>query len=143
MKQNANSRRLAQIARSALASILMFELADPRLEMVSISACEVSVDRAICHVYVVSSADSYDAVLEGLTSAKGRIRTLLGKRLGWRVTPELFFHIDRSADEAERIMKALQQVPENIHIEKDEYGYPVDKQDENLRHERSCSEHSI
>lgn len=125
MKQNANSRRLAQMARSALSSILMFELADPRLDMVTISACEVSVDRAVCHVYVVASPDSYDSVLEGLNAAKGRIRSLLGQQLSWRVTPELFFHIDRSADEAERIMKALQQVPESIHIEKDESGYPL------------------
>ena len=35
--------------------------------------------------------------------AKGRIRSLVGKSLGWRVTPELRFFIDPSVDAAERI----------------------------------------
>ena len=32
MKQNANSRRSGQIAREKLASILLFEVADPDLD---------------------------------------------------------------------------------------------------------------
>ena len=41
--------------------------------------------------------------MEGLEAAKGRIRSLVGKSLGWRVTPELRFFIDPSVDAAERI----------------------------------------
>lgn len=130
MKQHANSRRLAEAAREKIASILMFEVSDPRLDLITVTACEVSVDRSVCHVYVVADAHRYDEVLAGLESAKGRIRSLLGKALGWRVTPELFFHIDRSADEAQRIAQALQQVPESIKVPKDEFGYPLEQADE-------------
>lgn len=126
MKQNQSTRRLNEQAREKIASILMFEVSDPRLAMITVTGCEVSVDRAVCHVYVTSEPERYDDVLAGLESAKGRIRTLLGKNLKWRVTPELIFHIDRSADEAERISRALQDVPATLHIEKDEEGYPIE-----------------
>jgi len=60
-----------------------------------------------------------------LAGAKGRIRGLLARSLDWRVTPELDFRIDRSTDEAERITRALENVPATLAIEKDEDGYPI------------------
>ena len=42
-----------------------------------------------------------------------------------RVTPELDFRIDRSTDEAERITRALENVPATLAIEKDEDGYSL------------------
>ena len=53
------------------------------------------------------------------------MRSLLARTLDWRVTPELDFRIDRSTDEAERIARALENVPETLAVEKDEEGYPV------------------
>ena len=61
----------------------------------------------------------------GLERAKGRIRSLLGHALGWRVTPELAFQIDTTTDEAERISRALENVPPTLGVEKDENGYPI------------------
>ena len=51
--------------------------------------------------------------------------SLLARSLDWRVTPELDFRIDRSTDEAERITRALENVPATLAIEKDEDGYPI------------------
>lgn len=130
MKQNANSRRLGQLAREKIAHILLFEISDPRLEMVTVTSCEVSVDRSVCHVYVTAHAHRYAEVLSALQGAKGRIRSLLGQSLSWRVTPELFFHIDQSADEAERIARALKDVPQSLSVEKDEFGYPLNQNKE-------------
>ena len=129
MKQNSNTRRLNEVAREEIASIVMFEISDPRLDMITITATEVSVDRSVCHVYVSTEPERYEEVLAGLESAKGRIRSLLAKKLSWRITPELFFHIDNSADEAERIARALQDRPEFVDIEKDEAGYPITGED--------------
>lgn len=126
MKQNQVSRRLAQEAREKLSSILLFEVSDPRLSMVTITGCEVSIDRSVCKVYVTSDPERYESVLEGLESAKGRLRSLLGKALGWRVSPELIFEIDYSTDEAERIQKALSDVPPTLNVMKDEEGYPIE-----------------
>ena len=135
MKQNSATRRLAEEAREKIATILMTEISDPRLDLVTVTGCEVSVDRSVCKVWVSADPDSYDEVLEGLQSAKGRIRSLLGRTLTWRVTPELIFQIDRSTDEAQRIAEALKNVPPTMSIPKDEFGYPVDPADEDAEDE--------
>ena len=122
MKQTQATRRLGEQLREKLGYILLFEVSDPRLDLVTLTAVEVAVDRSFARVYVSCDASRYD---EALASAKGRIRSLLARSLDWRVTPELDFRIDRSTDEAERITRALENVPATLAIEKDEDGYPI------------------
>ena len=50
MKQNSATRRLAEEAREKIATILMMEISDPRLDLVTVTGCEVSVDRSVCKV---------------------------------------------------------------------------------------------
>ena len=121
MKQTQATRRLGEQLREKLGYILLFEVSDPRLDLVTLTAVEVAVDRSFARVYV----SRYEEVMEALASAKGRIRSLLARSLDWRVTPELDFRIDRSTDEAERITRALENVPATLAIEKDEDGYPI------------------
>lgn len=118
MKQTPNTRRLNEQAREAVASILVNEVSDPRLELVTITGAEVSPDRSVLIVFVSASVDRYEEVLAGLESAKGRIRSLLGHALGWRVTPELRFHIDESVDSGMRIDEALKAVPPTLAAER-------------------------
>lgn len=125
MKQNANSRRLAQAAREKLGYILLFEVSDPALELVTLTGCEVSIDKSLLRAYISCEASRYDKVTEALARAKGRIRSILGRSLGWRVTPDIAFVIDTTADEAERIARALEDVPATLGVEKDEFGYPI------------------
>lgn len=86
----------------------MFEIADPRLSLVTITGCEVSFDRSVCNVYYTTPPDRYDDAQEAFVKAAGRIRSLLAKKLSWRTSPELRFFIDQSVDEAERIAHALE-----------------------------------
>ena len=131
MKQNQFSRRTNEIAREKLSWILLFEISDPDLQLVTITSCEVSVDKSFMRVYVSCEPDRYDKVLAALKRAKGRIRSLLGHALNWRVTPELDFKIDTTTDEAERIAQALEVVPPTLGVEKDEFGYPLASDEEN------------
>lgn len=108
MKQNASSRRVNQQARQVIAEILMFEIADPRLNLVTITGCEVSFDRSACNVFYTTTPDNYEEAADALQSAAGKIRYEMAKRLSWRTAPELRFHLDQSVDQAERIAKALQ-----------------------------------
>ena len=129
MKQTETTRRLAQEAREKIATILRQEISDPRLTDVTVTGCEVSVDRSLCKVYVAAPPGTYEEVLAGLESAKGRIRSLLGRSLTWRVTPELFFVIDTSTDQAMRITEALKNVPPTMGVPKDEFGYPIEPEE--------------
>ena len=129
MKQNNNSRRMAELAREKLGYILLFEISDPELEFVTLTGVEVSVDKSVLKAYVSCESSRYEKVSAALGRAKGRIRSLLGRSLGWRVTPEITFIIDTSTDEAERIARALEDVPPTIGVEKDEFGYPISADD--------------
>ena len=130
MKQNQNSRRTNNLAREKLANILLFEVSDPDLALVTLTGVEVSIDKSVLRAYISCESDRYESVSAALERAKGRIRSLLGHALGWRVTPEIIFQIDTSTDEAERIASALQNVPPTLGVEKDEEGYPVDSAEE-------------
>lgn len=125
MKQTNATRRLGQQLQEKLGYILLFEVADPRLDLVTLTGVDVAPDRSYARVFVSCDEARYDEVLEALAAAKGRIRSLLAHALDWRVTPELDFRIDRSTDEAERITEALKQRPATIDVEKDEEGYPI------------------
>lgn len=125
MKQNNATRRLGEQLREKLGYILLFEIADPRLDLVTLTGVEVSIDRSFARVFVSCDGDRYDEVMEALASARGHIRSLLARSLDWRVVPELDFRIDRSTDEAERISRALENVPATLAMEKDEEGYPI------------------
>lgn len=125
MKQNQHSRRTNALAREKLATIMLFEVSDPDLQLVTVTGVEVSVDKSFMRAYVSCDASRYEEVSTALERAKGRIRSLLGHALGWRVTPELAFQIDTTTDEAERISRALENVPPTLGVEKDENGYPI------------------
>ena len=86
MKQTQATRRLGEQLREKLGYILLFEVSDPRLDLVTLTAVEVAVDRSFARVYVSCDASRYDEVMEALASAKGRIRSLLA-RLRWKTFP--------------------------------------------------------
>jgi ribosome-binding factor A len=125
MKQSAQSRKLNEAAREALANILLTEVSDPRLAAVCVTGVEVSKDRSVANVYIAADTGLYQEVEAGLVSARGHIRSLVGQQLGWRVTPELRFHVDTSIDEAQRIRRALANAPATLTVLKDEEGYPL------------------
>lgn len=126
MKQNSLTRRLSAQLREKLGYILLFEISDPRLDLITLTGVEVAQDRSFARIFVSCEGERYEEVMEALDAARGRIRSLLARSLDWRVTPELEFRIDRSTDEAERIARALENVPETLAVEKDEEGYPIE-----------------
>ena len=101
------NRKVNEQAREVIASILLFELSDPRLQMVTITGCDVSYDRSVATVHYTTDPADYAAAEAAFEQAKGRIRSLMAKKLSWRVAPELRFKLDTSVDEAEAISIAL------------------------------------
>lgn len=107
MKQGSSNRRVNEQAREVISEILLFEISDPRLDMVTITGVEVSYDRSVANVYYSTEPSRYTEVAQAFNAAAGRIRSLMAKKLSWRVAPELRFHLDKSVDNAERIAAAL------------------------------------
>jgi len=116
MKQTPRTRKVNESVREAVASMLVDEIADPRLDFVTVTGAEVSPDFSVATIYVIAHGgeERYAEVLAGLESARGRIRSLLGRRVKTRITPELRFAIDPSVDEGMRISEALKDVPPSL-----------------------------
>ena len=107
MKQSSSNRRVNEQAREVISEILLFEISDPRLDMVTITGVEVSYDRSVANVYYSTEPSRYTEVAQAFNAAAGRIRSLMAKKLSWRVAPDLRFHLDESVDNAQRIAEAL------------------------------------
>lgn len=108
MRQTPASRRASEVLRGKIASVMLLHISDPRLELITVTDVKVSKDRSVADVYISADKDRYDEVRAGLEAAKGRIRSLAGKELGWRVTPELRFQIDETVDSAEHMAVVLE-----------------------------------
>ena len=83
MKQGSTNRKVNQQAREVIASILLFEISDPRLSLVTITGCEVSYDRSVCNVFYTADRGEYEEVAEAFEKASGRIRSLMARQLSW------------------------------------------------------------
>ncbi|OIN98548.1 MAG: ribosome-binding factor A [Desulfovibrionaceae bacterium CG1_02_65_16] len=98
MKSSGSRRsiRLADQILHELALMLLEEVADPRLELVSLSGCKLNADMSIALVSFTVSGDEKrrQEVLDGLNKAKGFLRSGLGRRLKMRALPELRFAHD-------------------------------------------------
>lgn len=107
--------RFSQQLQREVAMILQREIKDPRVVMPTVSDAEVSRDLAYAKVFVTFLQDDEDAVkeaLEVLNDASGYIRSLLGKRLKARITPNLKFVHDRSTVDGMRMSALVKQVRE-------------------------------
>lgn len=101
------NRKVDEQAREVISNILLFEVSDPRLELVTVTGCKVSYDRAYCDIYFTCEPERYEQVEAALASAKGHIRSLMAKKLDWKQAPELRFHVDETVDAAEKLGKYL------------------------------------
>ena len=95
-----------------ISTIVHLELKDPRLQFVTITQVDVSRDLQHARVSfsVLGNTLAVEKALNGLNSAKGLIRKLIGERIRMRFTPEIEFLHDRSLEYSARIEQALEEI---------------------------------
>jgi len=81
----------------------------------------VSPDLRHANVYLTTHGgpDRYKETLAGLQSAKGRIRSALGRDLVMKYVPDLHFFIDESVDEGQRISEKLHELRDSVSRDED------------------------
>jgi len=116
MKRRTN--RMGDLVRAELSDLLLREVQDPRIKLVSLTSVEVTPDmrRAIIRVSALGDEAQRLGALEALRHARGFLRTELSRRLTTRVTPELVFELDRGAEHSQKISDLL----ESLHDGRDE-----------------------
>ncbi len=117
------NRKVDEQAREVISNILLFDVSDPRLELVTITGCKVSFDRAYADVYYTVEPDRYESASAALEAAKGHIRSQMAKKLDWRKAPELRFHLDETVDAAERVGSYINAEKERQKISNEALGH--------------------
>ena len=122
MLEYKRSDKIGEAIREEISSILLKEINDPRIQLVSITRVEVSADlqHAKIFVSIVGSDQKKHEAFAGLKSARGYIQRKLGKRIRLRYTPEIVFKMDTSIDEGMHIYELLQEIKNEGGLKDDE-----------------------
>jgi ribosome-binding factor A len=109
MTDPARVRRHAERVRELVASVVRTQIKDPRLGMITITDARITADLRDATVYytVLGDAAAESATGAALESAKGLMRSTVGKALGLRHSPTLTFVLDDVQDHAKHIDELL------------------------------------
>ena len=112
MASKARARKVAERVREELAAVLLEQVSDPRLQLITIT--DVDVDRELAYASIFVTAlggeDRSDEVMEGLAAASGFLRRELANRIPMRTFPQLRFEWDASYERGTRIDELLDQL---------------------------------
>ncbi|KAA1420581.1 30S ribosome-binding factor RbfA [Mumia zhuanghuii] len=106
--------KVADRVKVVVAEMLDRRIKDPRLGFVTVTDVRVTGDTQHATVFytVMGDAEELDATADALESAKGLIRSEVGKQLGMRHTPSLEFVRDAVPENARQIEDLLNRARE-------------------------------
>ena len=109
MTDPARVRRHAERVKELVASVLRTQIKDPRLGMITITDARITADLRDATVFYTVLGDTAAQVgtAAALESAKGLLRSTVGKALGLRHSPTLAFVHDEVPDQAKHIDELL------------------------------------
>lgn len=116
MKEYKRADRVAELFQIELANFIQREIADPRLQHITITSIKVSDDLGHAKIYFTlldTSADKVREVMKGLKSASGFFRSHLAKVSQLRKVPTLAFYYDEATDRAIKMTKLIEQTAQD------------------------------
>lgn len=104
-------KRIASLIQKNISDIILFEIENPLMKLVSVNYVDVSNDDSIAKVYVTHlEKNKAKEAVETLNRLKGVIRSSLSKKLDIYRTPELIFILDDTYDKAEHIEELIKNL---------------------------------
>ena len=115
MSPSHRTLKVADRIKVVVAQILETKIKDPRLGFVTVTDARVTGDLHMASVFytVLGDEDARASTAAALDSAKGAIRSALGRELGLRITPSIEFFEDGLPESA----KALDSLLERVHAQ--------------------------
>jgi len=109
MVDHPRARKLADRIQQIVAQMLDTRIKDPRLGFVTVTDVRVTGDLQHASVFytVLGDEEARTGTAQALESAKGLIRSEVGKQTGVRLTPTLEFHLDAVPETAAHLDAAL------------------------------------
>lgn len=105
--------KVAKLARRVLGELIS-DLKDPRVGFTTVTAVKVTPDLRNARVFVsvLGTPEERELTMQGLESAKPRLRSALGQEMRMKYTPELVFELDDVVEAAGRIEALLHKIHE-------------------------------
>ncbi|CAB4929730.1 unannotated protein [freshwater metagenome] len=115
MSPSHRTLKVADRIKVVVAQLLETKIKDPRLGFVTVTDARVTGDLQMASVFytVLGDEDARASTAAALESAKGAIRSALGRELGLRITPSIEFFEDGLPESA----KALDNLLERVHAQ--------------------------
>ncbi|HZE40214.1 MAG TPA: 30S ribosome-binding factor RbfA [Stackebrandtia sp.] len=109
MSDSAKARKMAERVKELTATAIRAHVKDPRLGMVTITDAKLSPDFREATIYftVFGDEESHAASAAALDSAKGLLRSNVGRALGLRHSPSLTFVFDGLPEAVNQIDELL------------------------------------
>ena len=104
--------RVADLIKVELSDIILKEIRDPRIGIVTITGVQVTDDLRLAKIFFVEMGkDTCEPkTWQGLEQAKNFMRRELGKRLQLRYVPDIIFKFDESFAYGSRIDRLLAEI---------------------------------
>lgn len=111
MTDHARARKLAVRIREIVAETLRGQVKDPRLGMVTVTDTKITGDLRDATVFYTVLGDDTEraATAAALESAKGILRSAVGRQTGVKFTPTLTFQADEVPDTAREMEELLEK----------------------------------
>lgn len=105
-------KRVESLILREVSDILLNRIKDPRVEGVTLTEARVSADLQNATIYYQCNAarDELEIAAAGLESARGKVKTMVGKRIRLKFLPDIQFKYDSSLEYAEHIEALLKEV---------------------------------
>lgn len=87
-------QRFLSTLKHSLGDIMLNEIQNPELQLISISEVKISNDLKKAWIYVSSPTHDIDDIIQKLNKAKGFIKRRLPEKMSLRYVPELEFQKD-------------------------------------------------
>lgn len=115
--EGLKQQRMADAIREKIATSIIHELKDPRVQglMITITKVEMTPDLKLARVYVsiLDKEKDHQKILKGLKNAKGFLKSKVGQNIKLRHVPDLEFKLDESLDYSERIDQLLKEAKQS------------------------------
>jgi ribosome-binding factor A len=106
--------RLSVLIQREISHVIMYEMNDPRLGFVTITAIKLAEDQANATVFMSVLGDEkvQQTTLETIEHARGHIQKLIGDRIKMRRVPILAFKLDEGVKRSVRVSALLRKLEE-------------------------------
>jgi len=106
------SKRVRGQLKKEISRVLQEDLNDPRIGFVTLTRIDLTDDLRYAKVYfsVLGDEAAKQSSTEGIQSAVGYIRRLIGERLKLKYVPEISFKLDKSIEYSINLEKTFERL---------------------------------